>query len=441
MKTYKLIFLLLSILVVFGSCDDDDNSPGNPVITPKSELGSALFGDSLRFTLNLNDNVPLSTLKARLFFGADMVSETVIRTKTNDDYTGKIFVPYYANIPNGRATLQFILQNINFTITEQEYEVSLSRPDFPYLTLVTADKEYRMEREAMSQYKLTTELPRKVKGYIKAPAVGEWGNEIDFGWVDGAVKEHSTTDIPFSNSDEGVYSITFNTLTYNAAPFIIAYAVNDQKMDRVDDNNYKSDLKLTQGQEIIVEGFDGFEEWWLDPNFFKKESGGQIAFTAMDGNYRIKANLEYEYMTAEVLDASNNPASLQSDGSGAVWIIGDGVGYPTTANAVGWNTNKALCMVPLGNKKYEITLVAGKTILADNINFKFFHQKGWGGEFKSEAVSTTSDLVFIGDTTNGRDSGNLGLLEGKAFEENTTYAFILDLTAGNDNAVLIVEKR
>jgi len=408
-------------------------------MVPKSEMGSAQFGDSLQFTVNVNDNVPLSTLKARLFFGEEMVSETVIRTKTNDDYTGKIYVPYYANIPNGKATLRLIMQNIHFTITEQEFEVSLTRPDFPYLTLITADKEYRMEREAINQYKLTTELPRKIKGYIQAPAVGKWGNEIDFGWVENAVKEHSTTGIPFSNSDEGVYSITFNTLTYEASPFIIAYAINDQKMDRVDDNNYKADLALTKGQDIIVEGFDGFETWWLDPNFFKKESGGQIAFTAIDGNYRIEANIQHQYLTVEVLDSSNKPASLQADGSGAIWVIGEGVGYPTTANAVGWNTSKALCMAPLGNKKYEITFVAGKTLKADNINFKFFFQKGWGSEFGSARLSTESDLVYIISAT--QDNGNLRLLEGKTFEENKTYAFIIDLTAGNDNAVLTLEKR
>ena len=39
------------------------------------------------------------------------------------DYTGKINVPYLANIPNGTATLKFILQNINFTITEKSYDV------------------------------------------------------------------------------------------------------------------------------------------------------------------------------------------------------------------------------------------------------------------------------------------------------------------------------
>lgn len=75
-----------------------------------------------------------------------MVSETIIRTKVNgQDYTGKYMFPIW-QYSNGTATLKFILQNINFTITEKSYDVALSRPDFPYLTLISGDQEYRMEK-------------------------------------------------------------------------------------------------------------------------------------------------------------------------------------------------------------------------------------------------------------------------------------------------------
>jgi hypothetical protein len=121
-----------------------------------------MFGDSLPFTVGVSDaDVPLSTLKAQLFFGDEKVSETVIRTKTNADYSGKIFIPYYADIPNGTATLKLVLQNINFTITEKEYDLSVTRPDFEYLTFVTSDAEYRMERVAPYQYELQGTFPRK----------------------------------------------------------------------------------------------------------------------------------------------------------------------------------------------------------------------------------------------------------------------------------------
>ena len=76
-----------------NSCNDDEFLPGNPSMEIKAENADALFGDSLPFTIKASDvDVPLSTLKAQLFYGEEQVSETVIRTKTSgNDYTGKIF--------------------------------------------------------------------------------------------------------------------------------------------------------------------------------------------------------------------------------------------------------------------------------------------------------------------------------------------------------------
>lgn len=119
--------------------------------------------------------------------------------------------------------------------------------------------------------------------------------------------------------------------------------------------------------------------------------------------------------------------------SAEIWICG-------LYNAVGWTTEKGLCMSQIEAKKYQVTVVAGEQIKSDDINFKFFHQQGWGGEYKNDALSTTSDLVFIGDGTNGRDAGNLGLVEGKSLENGVAYRFTVDVTAGVSSAVLTVEK-
>ena len=48
--------------------------------------------------------------------------------------------------------------------------------------------------------------------------------------------------------------------------------------------------------------------------------------------------------------------------------------------------------------------------------------------------------LFIGDGTNGRDAGNLGLVEGKSLENGVAYRFTVDVTAGVSSAVLTVEK-
>src|SRR5690606_24404041 len=439
----QLFNLLILAALLTGACKKEETkAPGNPVIVPKTEFSSAYFGDSLSFTVGVSDaEVPLSTLKALLYYSDELVSETVIRTKNNGDYSGKIYVPYYANIPDGTATLKLVLQNIHFTVTEQEYDLPLERPDYPFLTLVADDAEYRLERIAPYEYAATASFPAKVNGYIKTPAYGDAGNELTFGWVDGAIKEGSTANIPFSNAFSGEYTIGFNSLTYEAAPFIIAYAINQTVLERVDDSHYSVDLALNQGEEVMIDGFDDLDSWWIDPDYFAKDASGKLHFQPRSGNYRITADFDNNYFIAEALSGSDL-AVLQPDGTGAVWIIGEGIGKPSvSSNAVGWTPEKALCMAPVQDKIYQVTVVAGTTIAADNSNCKFCQQEGWGGEFKSAALSSTSDLVFVGDGTNGRDPGNIGLVEGKTLEAGATYVFTLDLTAGSGQAVLSVEKR
>ncbi len=150
----------------------------------KAENADALFGDSLPFTIKASDvDVPLFYVeKAQLFYGEEQVSETVIRTKTSgNDYTGKIFVPYYANIPNGTATLKYILQNIHFTTTEMTKELALARPDFPYLTLVDEEgKEYRMERQSMYKYSVTGDFSQKDESVYQDSESGREWERIDF---------------------------------------------------------------------------------------------------------------------------------------------------------------------------------------------------------------------------------------------------------------------
>ncbi|MEI2275484.1 DUF5125 domain-containing protein [Sphingobacterium sp. ML3W] len=441
MKRY-LINILLGTIAVVSSCKKDEKyvyQIGDPKIELKSAISAAHFGDSLVFNVRVSDSeVALSTLKAQLYFTDDKVTETTIRTKENGDYSGKIYVPFLKDIPDGKATIKFVLQNISQKKTEQSFDIDLSRPDFPYLTLVTESKSYRMERTGRNQYAAKENFPFSVKGYIQAPKVGEQGNSMNFGWVNNAITLGSTLDIPFSNSTSGVYSIALNTLTYQASPFIIAYAIDGTVFSRLDDTHFRAELNMTKGNSVTIDGIEDLKDWWIDPDFFSQSVDGAISFKGITGKYRVTADFTLKYFVVEAM-AGNDLAKLQEDGTGAVWIIGEGVGKPkVSSNQVGWNTDKALCLAPLGNKKYQITLRAGESINTDNINFKFFHQKGWGGEFGGTDVTTSSDLVFVGDGKNGRDSGNLGVKTGKMLETGKTYTFTLDLTAGNKKAVLTV---
>lgn len=440
MKTIKYAFLALAGIASLTSCSDDDWKVGSPQMDVKTDLGTAYFGDNLHFTINASDaEVPLSTLRAQLYFGEELVSEEVIRTKVNgSDYEGEIEVPYLANIPDGRATLRVTLQNINFTKSVKEYEVKITHPDYPNLIFVAEDgSEYVMEKQQQYVYSFTQRLPQELKGFIKAPKYGENGKEITFGYESSAIKPGAEAPIPFSNSAPGKYTVSFNTFTFEGSPFT-KLMFNDKVFESTDDTHAQIDLKLSQGQTLTPSGFPDYNDWWIDPDFFKKESDGSLTFLASGGSYRIIADLGMQYFRVYTLNG-NDPATLQTDGTGAVWAIGSNIGKPSVgSNEVGWTTEKALCLAPVGDKKYQITLVGGQTVSTDAINFKFFHQMGWGGEFGGDALTSTSEIVKVGTGSDGHDNGNLYLADGKKLETNHVYVFTIDLSAGNNAAVLSV---
>lgn len=443
MKLTKYILPLAAIGFMFTACDDDEPILGNPVMDYQDVVTDAHFGDSITFTVKATDvDVPLSTLKAQLYFGEEMVQETVIRTKeSGKDYTGKIYVPYFANVPDGTATMKLLLQNINFTITEQEYPVSISHPQFPYLTLEAEDgATYRMEPQGNNLYSYTGKLPQKVKGKIVTPKVGENGNELVFGYANNQVVIGGESGIPFSNSKAGKYTVSLNTYTFEASPFVVL-KINGEELQAINDDNSQIDLSLMQGQTLTLEGFPNIEEWWIDTDFFTKNDDGTLTFKPISGDYRIIANSKLQYFRVEVL-SGGAPANLTADGGGALWVIGADFGKPSlSSNETGWVTEKAVCMAPVADKVYQMTLVGGKTIKTTSTNFKFYGDAmSWGNEFKADRLTSNSEIILVGDGTEatGHDNGNLYLAEGVTLQDNVIYVFTVDMTAGVDNAVLSV---
>ena len=306
---------LAGVLATTTACDDDKFIAGNPQVDVVAQNADAFYGDSLPFTIKASDvEVPLSTLKAQLYYGEEKVSETVIRTKTSGaDYTGKIYVPFLKGTPDGKATLKYVLQNTSLTITEKEQELTLARPDYQYLTLVTADgTQYRMERKARNEYAANAAFPAKVNAYIVAPKYGDNGNELTFGWDGSGVALGASQEIPFSSTTSGKYDISFSTFSFEASPFAHIYFCGKEMSTTATPDVYTVDLTLNNGDAITVEGIANIDEWWLDPAYLKRGDDGVIRFVPMSGRYRVTANGKLNYFVIEVLDNDGNvPAQEQ----------------------------------------------------------------------------------------------------------------------------------
>lgn len=444
-KSIYIILALMGILTM-NSCNDDEFLAGNPDMELMAGKVSALYGDSLPFTIKASDvDVPLSTLKARLFYGEELVSETVIRTKTSgEDYNGKVFVPYYPAVIDGRATLKFVLQNIHFTITEMEQQVVLSRPDFPYLTLVDdKGEEYLMKKQSLYNYSVTGRFPQDLKAYFKTPKVGENGNELTFGWDnDNLVAEgRNVNPITFAGTESEAFEVTFNTLTYEVGP-LQKVTFDGEDMVAVDATTFRIEKTFTQGQSIAVGGIE-LNDWWINPDYFTKDDNGVLTFLPVDGKYRVMANVAQKYFGVTRMNGDND-ASLSDDGHGALWLMGWGVGSPSMDYQFGWDAGSNYCMPEISSKKYQFTGVAGpernsvfgQRFRFDYVSGKLFFQNGYGGEFSQLTIADDGSRSLIKLT----DSRNIELADGAQLEEGATYVLTVDLTAGNNNGVITFRK-
>ena len=444
MKTLKYIALSLLAAACTTACKDDPElltTDVGPEMTAVSSDASGVFGGKVGFEATMTDRYALSTLKAQIFFDDEMVAEEVIRTKSDGTYSGSVTLPFYKNIPDGDATLRLVGQNVRFGTTTVERSLAVSRPKPAYLTFVLGDAEYRMEPTGNDyEYAVTDDFPQKPQGYIATPELDASGSVVTFGYdsESGGVVADSTDAIPFANSNAGEFTITFNLLTFEGSPFI-KLLFGETEMTMVDNDNYSIVTTLTQNQTYTLTGVSDFAGWDIDRDFFERADASNpeaLTFLPMTGMYKVTANFKHSYLRIEAMKSATELATLGDDGSGAIWAIGGmDVGKPTLKNAASWSPEDGgMCLARVADKKYQLTLVAGISLNASSFDFKFFHQKTWGGEFGGDDITTASDIVKISD------SGNLGLAEGKTLDLGGIYRFTVDITGGNKAAVLTVEK-
>ena len=444
MKTLKYIALSLLVAASTTACKDDPElltTDVGPEMTVVSADASGVYGGKVNFEVTMTDRYALSTLKAQVFFDDEMVAEEVIRTKSDGTYSGSVALPFYKNIPDGDATLRLVGQNVRFGTTTVERSLAVSRPKPAYLTFVLGDAEYRMEPTGNDyEYAVTDDFPQKPQGYIATPELDASGSVVTFGYdsESGGVVADSTDAIPFANSNAGEFTITFNLLTFEGSPFI-KLLFGETEMTMVDNDNYSIVTTLTKDRTYTLTGVSDFADWDVDRDFFERADASDpetLTFLPMTGMYKVTANFKHSYLRIEAMKSATELATLGDDGSGAIWAIGGmDVGKPTLKNAASWSPEDGgMCLARVADKKYQLTLVAGISLNASSFDFKFFHQKTWGGEFGGGDITTASDIVKISD------SGNLGLAEGKTLDLGGIYRFTVDITGGNTAAVLTVEK-
>ena len=401
-----------------------------PDMTIHSWTESTYMGADISFSVEVNDkDFALSTLKAKLMYDEDVVSDVTIRTKENGTYEGTIPAPLVKDVNNGIATLAFASQNVGMGLTCDTVYVALKRPDFDQITLkVEGQEDVVLKKQRASSgknadsysYKATGPFPAKMSGLLVTPAINDAGDVITIGWKNDALDASSVKPIPFSSGLAGEYTITADLWAMTADPV-------GGKADVASVAEYK------QGQVVDFGGVVDFNNWTFDYDYFiLNEDFTEATFRAADGFYQFSYDSKNKWVKVEPVDKSGKTLSLNTEGEGAPWVIGANIGKPVIGP--GWDTDAgAYPMAKVADKVYQITLTTPGQMDLSSADFKFFHQKGWGGEFlKSDYAEINLDPAF--------EMTETGNIQSKNLEGAMSYTITLDLTGGVKAAKVSYEK-
>ena len=212
-------------------------------------------------------------------------------------------------------------------------------------------------------------------------------------------------------------------------------------------NRYGHVLDMTQGSCYEVSGAEEMndDDWYHDPDFFKKTGDGTFQFIAVSGKYDICADFNNRCFRVTPLDDEGRPLTYdKQDGTGCIWVIGanSSFGKPTflPGNDDGWSESRALPMARIDDTHHQITFEVGKQLNPEKVNFKFFHQNSFGNDSNDEftpftlpSITTTSDIFYV--NYNATDCGNIKLRSGKTLKVGDVYVFTID-TGDTDHVIL-----
>ena len=396
-----------------------------PDVTVQSLDESAYMGGNIQYSVDLKDaEFTLSTLKVELLFDQSVVESQTIRTKEYGVYEGVVPVPLYAKIPDGTATLRFTAQNTGLGITTVDKDIDISRPDFANLYAVIGGRQVIIPRVDKYKYAIQSSFPANASTTLKTPAVNDRGEVIEFGWSGGAINV-SDTPIPFKMGAAGVYTIEADLWELTAAP------LGKGSID-LSESAPEGVFNLVPDTPLVFPDIPTIGSWELDYDFFNVSNDGTVVFKALAGLYKLKADFTKKWINVEAMETETDRATLTGTNNQAIWVIGSNFGKP--AIGPGWNTTDgAYCLAQVAPGIHQLSLICGSQF-NNSVDIKFFHQKGWGGEFASYA--SVNDETGIFTVTN---QGNVRIASGFEAEAGMGYRFTIDVTGGADAAVLNIK--
>ncbi|MBQ7209475.1 MAG: DUF5121 domain-containing protein [Paludibacteraceae bacterium] len=460
MKTQSLksVFVLCSVLFL-AACQQKEFRTVYPEETPQLSgtivQSEVLYGaDSLDVTVSIKaDKTPLSTLTVMLTCGEQektkKISEKVVRTKGYAyDGSFRFEVPFLSGMTDGAPIRVYLTaENVEGNKAQTVLTGCTGHsPSIPTLyimpptisyTAIGKGKQMTKEGDVFAAYDLG--FPKSFE-FLLATVGTKFGridwNQPVFGLVNGDIslitQEMFESGVATAITIEDDERESIDTVKFNSVSFELTYGGKiaapvskiDINADLEEAPKYISSssvakkyrgakIFLAQDSEVEIEGAVNVADAY-NLDYMEYISGNKVKFLGETGMYYVSYKMEEDYLVVEPLYELTAPEVM--------YVCGVGLGHPshTPSATSGWgfdSPDQNFVGRTIAPKVYQFTLYMKNGENADyddygSLNFKFFHQHGWGGEeagYNYQQVGLNiygSPGITKKDGSTGNENGN-----------------------------------
>ena len=460
----KIVYIALAVLLM-ASCQPSHYRTvypaGQPQLKATMQTQHVVYGsDSIAFDVEITEKeTPLSQLQVKVMVGLQVVATELIRTK-DLAYSAqlKYAVPFGPNMPEGEEVKVYLTAtNVEGTATSLILTgCKGSRPAIESMYIMPPSVQYaaigkgkQMTWDAASGTFVAYDLgyPKSIQCLLAVvgtkfgrvdwtkPVFGMGANGLELITKEQFEAEEAQPIVLENDNFETIDTIIFNPLTFDLAfggKIAMPVTAVDVQTDLEEGPAYISSssarkeyrgakIFFDKNSEVTITGVTDLSKAY-NLDWMEYVGGDKIKFLGEKGMYYLSYKEAEDYLVVEPLYDLTEPDVM--------YLCGVGMGQPswTPSATSGWgfdSPNQNFVGRLVAPKTYQFTVYMLNGTNADfddygSLNFKFFHQHGWGGE------ELGGDYTMVGLPIHGVDANGLTKKDGSTGNEKGNWIATTD---------------
>lgn len=417
------INILLGVLALFMlvSCEEKDERVVYPHSTPVIESvainpTSFVYGDSVTITAKVSDPVtPLSTLEMRMVVNDKVVATQTLRTVGNStEVSAKFKVAYISELPNDAdVEVSVNLINVEGDVTSTSVKgIKGNRTYYKELYLVLDNGNVitltpegaKSDKYNSPEVDLKNSIRYKIAEKITADKQIDFSGDV-WGFKDGSIQlvdetgDYIKTTEKMKKSTTGIMFDTYAFATTLSGLDLVNISSLDleafEDLTIAGETFKEGSFYIEKNKEITLTG--DLKNAVFNLDYFERIADNKVKFLGETGPWVLDYSPARKYVLVQDLDP-NYPNVLLA--------CGEGLGYPSKVKieaTSGWGFDQIkqfIMFKKTADNEYQATVYFDAT----KANFKFFENKGWGNEKRSDDYALPA--ILINSKAKGANDGN-----------------------------------